>query len=62
MSNESRVMQELHAIREQMYEETKHMTPAEHAEFAHREAQAIIAKYNLKVKPYSPPEYRKTAG
>jgi len=55
-------MRELHAIREQIYEETKHMTPAERAEHGQREAEAIIAKYNLKVKRSSPPEHMKTAG
>jgi len=53
-------MQELHAIRLQIYEEIKHMTPAERAEHGHREAEAIIAKYNLKVKRPSPPKYVKT--
>ena len=62
MSNECTVMRELHAIREQIYEETKHMTPAERAEHGQREAEAIIAKYNLKVKRSSPPEHMKTAG
>jgi len=62
MSDESTIMRELYAVREQIYEETKHMTPAERAEHGRREAEAIIAKYNLKVKRPSPPEHLKNVG
>jgi len=55
-------MQELHAIRLQIYEETKHMTPAERAEACHREVEPILATYNLKVKQPTPPEHVKTTG
>jgi hypothetical protein len=48
MMNEPKSLKEIHEIREKIYEETKHMTPAERAEYAHSEAQKLIKEYNLK--------------
>jgi hypothetical protein len=48
--NESKSLKEIHNIREEIYEETKNMTPAERAQYANAQAQIIIKKYNLKIK------------
>ena len=52
--DEPRAMREIHKIRESIYEETKHLTPKEQTEFTRREAQALIEKYNLKVRRPEP--------
>jgi hypothetical protein len=48
--NEPNALKEIHEIREKIYEETKTMTPAERAVYAHNEAQKLIKKYNLRIK------------
>ena len=48
--NEPKPLREVHAIRLMLQDETKHMTPGEHAAFVNREAQAIIDQYGLKIK------------
>ena len=50
MMNEPKALKEIHEIREQIYEETKNMKPAERAAHAHDDAQKLIEKYNLKIK------------
>ena len=52
-------MREIHEIRIQIYEETKHMTPEERATHANEQAQKLIDQYGLKVKRPEPPAYRK---
>jgi len=47
MSNEPETMREIHEIRRQIYEETKHMTPEERADTAHREAEKALRLYGL---------------
>ncbi len=47
MSTEPKAMREIHEIREQIYEEIKHMTPKEQTEYFHREAEEAIKKYGL---------------
>jgi hypothetical protein len=48
--NESKSLKEIHMIREEIYEETKDMTPSERAVYANTQAQLLINKYNLKTK------------
>lgn len=50
MFKESRVMRELHEIREQMYEEAKGLSDKEVIEKMRREAEICIKKYGLKFK------------
>ncbi|MDR2089409.1 MAG: hypothetical protein LBP73_08650 [Clostridiales Family XIII bacterium] len=57
--NEPMPLREVHAIRLMLHDETKHMSPEEHAVFVNAEAQAIIDKYGLKVKRSEPPLRRK---
>jgi hypothetical protein len=52
MMNESKSLKEIHAIRAEICEETKGMTPAERAVYANTQAQLLINRYNLK------PEYK----
>ena len=59
MMSEPRAMQEIHAIRERIYEETKGMSPEAQTELTRREAQALIDKYDLKVRYPDPPLMRK---
>ena len=60
MTNEPRAMKEIHEIRLQIYEETKHMTPEEQTDLTRREAQALIEKFDLKVKRPEPLLRRKS--
>ena len=50
MRNESKALQEIHKIREEIYEETKNMTPAERTAHAAEIAKKVIKKYNLKIQ------------
>ncbi|MCL1876114.1 MAG: hypothetical protein FWF87_07665 [Synergistaceae bacterium] len=50
MTNEPRAMQEIHKIREVIYEETRYMSQEERSALTRREAQEVIEKYGLKVK------------
>jgi len=59
--NEPRAMKEIHDIRLQIYEETKHMTPEEQTELTRKEAQALIDKFGLKIK-YPEPVLRRRLG
>lgn len=45
-----RMLDELHAIREQHYEETKSLTPEERVKRINQEGGDIIKKYGLKFK------------
>lgn len=45
---ESKVMKELHAIREKHYEETKHMTDEDYINYVNERARKIAEKYNMK--------------
>ena len=57
--NEPRPLREVHAIRLMLHDETKHMSPEEHAAFVNNEAQAVIDRYGLKIKRPAPPLTRK---
>ena len=50
MMNEPKALQEIHRIREEIYEETKHMTPAEHTRYVKEGARKLIEEYNLKLQ------------
>jgi hypothetical protein len=50
MMNESKPLKEIHMIREEIYEETKGMTPSERAVYANTQAQLLINRYNLKLE------------
>jgi sRNA-binding carbon storage regulator CsrA len=50
MMNEPKSLKEVHIIREEIYEETKDMTPLERAVYANTQAQLLINKYNLKLE------------
>jgi len=49
-SNEPTALREIHKIREQIYEETKNLSPEERAERRNKIGREIVEKYNLKVK------------
>ena len=57
--NEPRAMKEIHDIRLQIYEDTKHMTPEEQTELTRKEAQALIDKFGLNVKRPEPSARRR---
>ena len=48
-ADEYPVLREIYAIRQKLYEETKHMTIEEHVQYVHSQAAPIIAKYGFKV-------------
>ena len=50
MKNEAVALQEIHKIREEIYEETKNMSPAERTKHASEMAKKIIRKYDLKIE------------
>ena len=59
MTNEPRAMQEIHKIREGIYEETKNMSQEERSALTRREAWEVIEKYGLKVKRLERPSAKK---
>jgi hypothetical protein len=48
--NEPKAMQEIHEIREFLYEKTKNMSPEERAALTRSDAQEMIEKHGLRVK------------
>jgi len=46
---ESKVLEEIYKIREQHYEETKHLSPDEYLNKLHKDAEEVIKKYGLKL-------------
>lgn len=50
MTTEKEMMRSLHAIREQIYEETKNMTPEERAASSEREVTEQAKKFGLTLK------------
>ena len=46
---EPKTMQELHKIRGELYNETKHLSLKEKMEYIHKEAEAVKKEYNLKL-------------
>jgi hypothetical protein len=46
---ESKVMQEVHAIRRDIYERTKDMTAQEKVDYYNRSTEETIKKYGIKV-------------
>jgi len=50
MTNEPRARQEIHKIREMIYEDRKNMSPEERAALTRKDAQEMIEKYGIKVK------------
>lgn len=50
MPTNKELMNELHAIREQIYEDTKHMTPAERSRHVRKEVDEGLAKLGIKLR------------
>jgi hypothetical protein len=50
MRNEPKEEMEIDKIREEIYEETKDMNPAERASYANGQAQNLINEYGLNVE------------
>ncbi len=50
MTTENDFMRELHGIREQLYEETKHMTPEERLAHERRDLAELTARLGIKLK------------
>jgi hypothetical protein len=46
---ESKVMQEVHAIRRDIYDQTKDMTPQEKVDYYNHSTEDTIKKYSIKV-------------
>ncbi|MCL2798247.1 MAG: hypothetical protein FWD58_09390 [Firmicutes bacterium] len=51
MMNEPNAMQEIHAIREQIYEETKNMTSEEYSAYFSRKTDAALKQSGYKLMP-----------
>ena len=49
MKKPNTIEDEIDAIRLQLYEETKHMTPEQHAEHVKRNTADVIKQYGMKV-------------
>ena len=54
MRSEPKSMQDLHRIREQMYEEEKRLTPEQRIQRIRQESDAFLKKAGLKLKRVSP--------
>lgn len=54
MTTEKEMMDELHRIREQLYEETKHMSPEERLEYERRDLAEQVEKLGIKLKRPAP--------
>ncbi len=50
MATEKEIMRELHEIREQLYEETKHMPPEKRLEHEQRDLAGQLAKLGMTLK------------
>lgn len=50
---ESVALTEVKAIRQELYEETKTLTPEAYCEKINREGEALLSRYNLKLKRLS---------
>ncbi len=50
MATEPEFMRELHAIRERIHEETKHMTPEEQAAHTRKEVEEGLARLGVTLK------------
>ena len=61
MIGEPKSMRELHRIREQIYEEEKHLTPRQRIERIREESDAFLKKAGLKLQRISPPPSTSTA-
>ncbi len=48
-------LKELHRIREQLYEEEKHLSPQERVAKIHRESEALLKEWGLTLKHVNPP-------
>ncbi|MBI5555968.1 MAG: hypothetical protein HY920_08980 [Elusimicrobia bacterium] len=46
----NKTLDELHKIREEIYEEEKNLTIAERLKKIHKESEAILKKHNLKLR------------
>jgi len=51
MKKPNTIEQEINRIRLEIYEETKHMTPAQRAEHTNKIAEAAAVKYGFKIVP-----------
>jgi len=51
---ESKTMQELHKIREKIYEEEKNLSIEERIKKTREESEKILREYNLKLKRVNP--------
>ncbi len=49
-NNEPRPIKEIHEIREQIFEETKNLSPEERAEQTNKIGKEIAEKYGLKIR------------
>jgi len=43
------ILDEIHEIRRQIYEETKDLTPEEHLEYYKRETEPVIKEHGMRV-------------
>jgi hypothetical protein len=53
MLKEPESMAQIHRIREQLYEEEKHLSPQERVAKTHREADAILKRWGVTLKRVS---------
>jgi len=49
MKESDTILDEIHEIRRQIYEEIKDMTPEEQVEYFRKDTEPIIKKYGMKV-------------
>ena len=57
MSTEPESMAQIHRIREQLYEEEKHLSPQERVAKIHRESDALLKEWGLTLKRVAPPAH-----
>ncbi len=58
MTTDKEIMRDLHVIREQFYEETKHMTPEERVSRVQREVDEGLAKLGMTLNREEPANRR----
>ncbi len=54
---EPRALKEIHEIREQIYEETKNLSPEERAEQTNKMGKKILEKYGISHSPGNRPAF-----
>ena len=62
MTNEPRAVREIHAIREKIYEETKHLTREERIKRINDKGQRLAAEFGFTIVPSANKDIEKRQG